>query len=896
MHWLSGTMGHGLFKNCKWPLFALLFCCFASAILGDNCAESLLLAHCSTRLIPYMFLVNALFLFMSSSILMSLIDRVDRGALFTALTFGHGAMLLLIKTALTFQTPLLYPFLFSYAYVTKILLFLIFWTLANDLVDSRRASTEFPFVASGGTLGAICVSFAVPWLMKVTSADNLLFIWSALSFALGLLFIPVRLSFGVSFKASSDKQKQMRRNLKSVADDLKLVKKDPLLWNMAIFYFLLFFVVINQQYAFYAQLKGRLASAGQLASFLGYFNGLSMFATFALQIMVAGPVIKKIGSTRSMLFLPALLCCIFVVLTYVSLIPAPQDQSGPLFWCVVLGMGLRMAFFDSFFSPNFQIFFSSLSHDVRGRGKLAMEGVVKPLAIVCASLWLLLAAARLPRGIAAAFLFYCAAGMIVQTFRIRKKYTESLARGLTGFKAKQLSKLFDFVDLAKEDNFLTTLSRILEKEEYEIKKYIIEILAEMNSKESIGILLDNIENCDAITRSTIISSLGALKKENLKEVFLRHLHDPDKRVSANSIIALAAYETIEITGELEVFLKDADNRVKANTVVALWSRWTAGERTKLMAIVLDMLDSKRNEESASALYAMGKIKTAEFLPALNAYMLKNMESLVSDTMIWRQYIHALAKIGGDRALELLLRLSDNVDKKKTGDLIRALGRLLRDDASLDAFVKLLQKETSIHRNIMLGAIHERGLNIGEKHDALLRETALSEIRSVYSEWISIHTLDSKAELRGIQLLRTALVEESIATQLQNAVYAAAFLDKSGQVRAAMPRLYHANRHMRARAFEILDNVGDIRVNRSILRLLDTSDAAIHGREGALSFKIRSKSLMEIIAEHLENHHAWLRECAAYAASSLHAATNDPRWERLVFQTGQTEQQGRYSWK
>ena len=128
MRWLNGNISMPRFKRPRWPLFAVLFCCFAGAILGDNAAESLLLAHCDTRLIPYMFLVNAVFLFMSSTVLMSLIDKVSRGVLFMAMTFGHGAMLLLIKTALMFHAPVLYPFLFSYAYVSKILLFLIFWS------------------------------------------------------------------------------------------------------------------------------------------------------------------------------------------------------------------------------------------------------------------------------------------------------------------------------------------------------------------------------------------------------------------------------------------------------------------------------------------------------------------------------------------------------------------------------------------------------------------------------------------------------------------------------------------------------------------------------------------------------------------------------------------------
>ena len=873
-------------KNYKWPLFAILFCCFASAILGDSTAESLLLAHCDMRLIPRMFLVNAVFLFVASSVLMSLIDRVDRGLFFIVLTFGHGGILLLIKCALLLRVPLLYPFLFSYAYVTKILLFLLFWTLANDLVDSRRASTEFPLIAAGGTLGAIAISFTVPWLMKVTTAENLLIIWSVLVMALGVFFLPVQKAFGFSFKAASDKQKHAVRSIKSVIDDLKLVKQEPLLWNMAIFYFFLFFVVINQQYAFYAQLKGHLSNAKQLASFLGYFNGSSMFATFILQITVAGYVIKKIGSTRSMLFLPAVLCVVFVVLAYLGFAPgmhagAAGAAAPGLFWCVVLGMGLRVAFFDSFFSPNFQVFFSSLPHDVRGRGKLSIEGVVKPCAIICASVWLLFIAPLLSFGVSMAVLFYCSVGIFIQTFRIRKKYAESLARNLTGFKSKQLSKLFNFVDLAKEENFLTTLSRVLEKEEYEIKKYMIEILIEMKTRESIAILLDYIDHCDEITRATIISSLGALKKEDLRELFERHLHDPDKRVVANSILALGAYGSIEIYNELAPFLHDPDNRIRANTVVVVWPVWAPEKRKQLGALLMEMLESKNTDACASGLYAIGEIRSREFLTCLKSLVAKELSFLISDNKIWKQYIDAVAKLGDEGSLDILLSLSDSINRKKRNDLVDALGVLIEKGYSREKFLQRLSKESYLHRSVMLSVLYERRFSLEKEHDDMLREMALAEIKAIYSDWISLNTLDTRAELAGIKLLRMAIVEESVNERLRNVVYISSLLDKSGRIWAVVPRLYHSNRHVRAQAFELLDNAGDIRINRWLLRLLDTNDVATHSKEGALSFKIRSKSLMAVVSEYINGHHDWLRECASYAASCLFLATKDPRWERLT---------------
>jgi uncharacterized membrane protein len=69
-------------KIYRWPLFTLLAVCFAGAILGDSTAEALLLARFGPEWIPRLYLINALLLCISSAVMMSVIDKVDRGVFF----------------------------------------------------------------------------------------------------------------------------------------------------------------------------------------------------------------------------------------------------------------------------------------------------------------------------------------------------------------------------------------------------------------------------------------------------------------------------------------------------------------------------------------------------------------------------------------------------------------------------------------------------------------------------------------------------------------------------------------------------------------------------------------------------------------------------------------------
>jgi hypothetical protein len=68
--------------------------------------------------------------------------------------------------------------------------------MANDCIDARSAGREFPFIAAGGTVGAIGVSFTIPMLLKAIEPHTLLLIWGLLSLLLMLLFLRLRAPFG----------------------------------------------------------------------------------------------------------------------------------------------------------------------------------------------------------------------------------------------------------------------------------------------------------------------------------------------------------------------------------------------------------------------------------------------------------------------------------------------------------------------------------------------------------------------------------------------------------------------------------------------------------------------------------------------------------------------------
>ncbi len=858
-----------IFTSSKVPFFILLFLCFASAILGDSVAEALLLSNFDASIIPRMYMVNALFLFFSSLFIMSFIDRIDRGKLFLVFLFTHCIILTLIWCAVFFGMTFLFIPLFSYSYVTKIFLFLMFWTLANDSIDSRKAGKEFPFIAAGGTLGAICISFTIPWLLKLISAQSLLIVWIALSILVLLCFIPVKQSFGKYFMQMSDSEKHVRRSLKNMLHDIALIGREPLLANMSLLYFFLFFILLNQHYAFYEAIKARFVDADRLAGFLGYFNGVSMGATFLLQLTLSGIIIKKIGSTRSMLMLPAILCIIFGALTVMGFLLGSSNNTvialQLLFWGIAGGVGLRIAFFDSFFSPNFQIFFSSLPQEIRGRGKLVIEGVVKPSAMIFASLWLLFITSKISFSINMIILFAISVLMIIQTFRIRASYTKSLTWYLGDFKSRVSLSLFDPMEVSDGGDMLTFLSHKLEDESYEIKCYVIEILAKINTEESVTILKEHLYKEDRRVRATIISSLTQLKSDGLKPLFKLLLRDTDYRVVANSIFALAAFNDEEINEGLYAYLSHENNRVRANTIMALWPVANARKRKKLFATLEMMLMSEQKNVCMSALFALREIAAREEAPSLVAqFFTDRKDQILGDRNIRYHFLRAIAKTPVDTLIEPLLELAGTVNKKMRNDIISTLIEANDNGYDISERIRVLSEKDTVARGIILKTLTMIQIKEVKKIEQKLMEIAEEESELAFNDWSTFKILTGKAGNPAEQLLSNAIHEECITDHLNNLIFIAAVLDTSGRVKAVMRRLNHDNRHVRARALEVMDNTGNMKVNRLVIKLIEMGDEK-ETEKGIIEQNVQIRNdVLTLVKKYAGNSNRWVSVCAEYA--------------------------------
>ena len=866
-------------KNYKLPLCILLFTCFAAAILGDSTAESLLLSHFAATVIPRMFLVNAAFLFLTSAFMMSFIDRVDRGKFFLILIAIHAAMLLLVRVAILADAQVLYLPLFSYAYVSKIFFFMIFWTLVNDIVDSRSASKDFPFIAAGGTVGAILIAFSIPFILRVIPAENLILVWAGLILILGVFFIPVRRRFSGSFQSTADRLSRGGNGLQKIVDGMKLIRNEPLLTNMAVLYFLLFFVLLNQHYLFYGELKKHFASAKDMASFLGLFTGTSMFVTVVLQLTLSGRMLRTIGSTRSLFLMPAVLTVSFIIIAILQIIGMTAHPSmvavstNAVFMGIVIGMGLRIAFFDSFFSPNFQIFFSSLPQDIRGRAKLSLEGAVKPAAIVTASLWMMFGVPHVPPFVNALLLLSVSLLILYQVIRMKDTYTKTLTRFLAGVSTRKHLAPGTVASMTLDNRFLGVLQDLLMREDFEIKRYIIEMLCVARTPQTYAIVRAYMAHADGRIKSTIVAMLGNFPDPSMHDLIRGGLDDSDSRVIANSVESYARFAAHDEKPLFEKFLTSTHNRVKANALIALWSRAEPSEHPAYLAILAAMINSKSAFECASGLYAAGVLREPAACDLVADLYNRNKERVHSVPMIWRQFIFGIRSMQSKAALDLIVEVAADVSGKKEKDIADAVGVLTGNGIDIESCISRVLSGDCKTRYVLCEGLYNFQVVVPQHLWKTLKIIAEEQLHLAYRGWLDVSVLKSHRGSDAAYLLACAVREDMVLRHLYICLWCASFLDGSGRIRQVVPRAFHENRHVRGQVFEVLDNTGNIPLNRMLMKALDTDDVAVHATIARNEFGMKPLTLTEIIEYYriLKQSTPWTKQCADFASQASIAA-------------------------
>lgn len=139
-----------------------------------------------------------------------------------------------------------------------------------------------------------------------------------------------------------------------------------------------------------------------------------------------------------------------------------------------------------------------------------------------------------------------------------------------------------------------------------ISMTILKLLCKMKEHESIPFLAEQFaRDSDLRRKALMISFLAMFRSVTLVNIFDEGIHGKDARLKANSIEAIGDLELPEreISARISPFLKDPNNRIRANSILALAKK----DPERIRPEIVLMVESNDIQLRRSAAYILGQI-------------------------------------------------------------------------------------------------------------------------------------------------------------------------------------------------------------------------------------------------------------------------------------------------
>lgn len=239
----------------------------------------------------------------------------------------------------------------------------VFWSFMADLFATEQGKRLFGFIAAGGTAGTLLGSTLTVGLSGLIGPANLLI-------AAGVLlelavFCALRLERAAPKRAQIDEQTETQALGGGMLSGFRLIAGSPYLMGIALWVALL---SLAGTFLYFIQQDVVRGLSEDPAVRTRIFAGMDLIAnlmTLALQCVVTGQIIKRLGAGPSAAILP-----ILFGLGFAALILAPG------LWTVVAFQALQRTLNFAFSNPAREILFTSVAREEKYKAKNLIDTVV----------------------------------------------------------------------------------------------------------------------------------------------------------------------------------------------------------------------------------------------------------------------------------------------------------------------------------------------------------------------------------------------------------------------------------------------------------------------------------------------------------------------------------------
>lgn len=293
------------------PLFAYLFLTMAASVASRAARDALFLDRYSALQLPYVDIAIAVLVAMVASLYIRLGQRTNLrnlqiGSLLVFAALASGFWWLSTVIGDDAGGPL-FVVIYIWVGVFSVLAPAQVWTLANYILTTREAKRAFGLIGGGAILGWIVGGLATTATVgRFGTESMLLYVSGSLVMCAGLVaWIWRRRPDYVDDEAPASRRVDGEGS--GLRASIALLRESRYIRAIALLVCLSAFATTVAGWQFKAVAKAHIADTDQLAEFFGAFNVIAGLASFLLQVVLTGRILRQAGVGVAIFIVPTAL-------------------------------------------------------------------------------------------------------------------------------------------------------------------------------------------------------------------------------------------------------------------------------------------------------------------------------------------------------------------------------------------------------------------------------------------------------------------------------------------------------------------------------------------------------------------------------------------------------------
>ena len=865
-------------KNRSDKLFSFLFFfLFGGVIVGETLSLTVVITVLGPAVISKLYLINGALLFMLPPLFFQNIDKVNRGKLLSLLLIITAGILSLYSILYyglhgsIFQSGifrLLVLVIYPLSYLSKTILFLTFWTLANDIYTTEEAKKGFPIVGAWGFMGGLSGACLARVLLIKTDEMTILLLWIA-AYIVGWYYSR-KVTIKYRAKLLKKERNEQTSSYKNLFNKLGSIFDIKIIRLISILYFCVFIAIFMQDFLFLKKSTSIFASSKSLAEFLFTFYVVHGLATITGLRFVVPPMISKWGFTRIFTVFPITLFAGSLILLILTLLKV----NGLIFFMILMTVQfMRYIVFENAFSPIYQMFFSVIPSEKRGQAKTFLEGIIKPCSIM-ASGAAIIVIDKIPFGLIT-MISIVSVVMIYIVIKLRRTYLEALVPKLG--QVPVASEIIAKIASHHERKLLSLIKDYSRSTQPDVRSLCVKILSRDGSKRALKLIGDLFANeqCRVI-KEVIAGSMANFKMMDAQPLLENMLRDPNPRIRANAVYSLVEMDCFwkrHLGALIRSMVLDKNPRVNIQAARYLWDLNEEGDRMLAMRIVESFQSSKNSSMRSAGIYLIGVIKPVNWENVL----LQNLKS--ATLKAFENCVEAIFRFGSRQTRLKTLETIDEMSRNHISRMSKILQKIgITAFEGLDDFLHNVHNQRMIVEVIhTLRLVVERqpqkrdNRGIDDKIKSVVALFVRKDFERLYKDgyvWWKISAMTPHGAADAAYSALDDALHEQMVHACERSLDAMALLDKDGMMAMARKDLDVRDFNERLDIAEIIEEMSVTGIAPLLVPILRNENWEDLGKIGRSHFRFEDDAPVSGIEYFVESKNTWVSFCALYALYKL----------------------------